>query len=306
MIYPINRYARLELSGGMMQLQASATTIRPAGSRPATTSSRSTAQSLFANGNLMPLGARLRPRDDGVPRVRPARRATRCALGYEYSPKLGDSFISRQTVDVDARKYMRLATNGVLAFRFRGLQELGRLPDVPLLRRQLRDARLRLPRSSSATSAFFANAELRFPLIEATLTPFGVLGGLRAVAFANIGGAQIAQPCRSTSLRTTTRAGRADHSATRRTSSPAPITPVYGPPYVVNGLRLVDGRASYGIGLETFALGFPIHFDWAWRTLLNKRWEDYVYSYQASLDGYSSGSTWLRKPKFCFWIGYDF
>ena len=34
----------------------------------------------------------------------------------------------------------------------------------------------------------FANAELRFPLIEAMLTPLGVLGGIRGVAFANIGG----------------------------------------------------------------------------------------------------------------------
>ena len=42
----------------------------------------------------------------------------------------------------------------------------------------------------------------------------------------------------------------------------------------VSGFRLVDGRASYGFGLETFALGFPIHFDWAWRTLFNKSWED--------------------------------
>ena len=84
------------------------------------------------------------------------------------------------------------------------------------------------------------------------------------------------------------------------------VTPVYGTPYVVDGLRLVDSQASYGIGLETFALGFPIHFDWSWRTLLNKAWEDYVYAYQASLDGYSSGSAWLRRPKFSVWIGYDF
>ena len=31
--------------------------------------------------------------------------------------------------------------------------------------------------------------ELRFPLIEAMLTPLGVLGGVRGVAFANVGGA---------------------------------------------------------------------------------------------------------------------
>ncbi len=34
----------------------------------------------------------------------------------------------------------------------------------------------------------FLNAELRFPLIEAMLTPIGVLGGIRGVFFANMGG----------------------------------------------------------------------------------------------------------------------
>ena len=33
------------------------------------------------------------------------------------------------------------------------------------------------------------NAELRFPLIEAMLTPLGVLGGIRGVFFAGMGGA---------------------------------------------------------------------------------------------------------------------
>ena len=37
--------------------------------------------------------------------------------------------------------------------------------------------------------AFFLNAELRFPLIEAMLTPIGILGGIRGVFFANAGGA---------------------------------------------------------------------------------------------------------------------
>ena len=40
----------------------------------------------------------------------------------------------------------------------------------------------------------FANAELRFPLIEAALTPIGVIGGIRGVFFANIGGALVQQP----------------------------------------------------------------------------------------------------------------
>jgi hypothetical protein len=53
------------------------------------------------------------------------------------------------------------------------------------------------------------------------------------------------------------------------------------------------------VGLETFALGFPIHFDWSWRTLFNRKWEDYLFA----LDG---GSGPFRDVKFSVWIGYDF
>ncbi|MGE5358921.1 MAG: hypothetical protein ACM3NQ_07855, partial [Bacteroidales bacterium] len=64
------------------------------------------------------------------------------------------------------------------------------------------------------------------------------------------------------------------------------------------GFRLRDGRASYGIGLETFALGFPIHFDWSWRTLFNHSWENVLF-------GPVQAEAW-RKPRFQVWIGYDF
>ena len=82
--------------------------------------------------------------------------------------------------------------------------------------------------------------------------------------------------------------------------------PVFGLPANIGGLKLVDGRASYGVGLETFALGFPIHFDWSWRTLFNRAWEDLVFAYPASANGVASGSEWFRKVKFSMWIGYDF
>ena len=52
------------------------------------------------------------------------------------------------------------------------------------------------------------------------------------------------------------------------------------------------------MGLETFALGFPIHFDWSWRTLFNKDWEDITFHP-------SGGSETFRRPKFTMWIGYD-
>jgi hypothetical protein len=88
-------------------------------------------------------------------------------------------------------------------------------------------------------------------------------------------------------------------------TSPIGFTPIFGPTTNIDGFKLVDGRASYGIGLETFALGFPIHFDWSWRTLFNETWEDYLFAYQGSLEG-TTGSKWFRKPRFSMWIGYDF
>ena len=75
--------------------------------------------------------------------------------------------------------------------------------------------------------------------------------------------------------------------------------PIYGPEKTVSGFRLRDARASYGLGLETFALGFPIHFDWSWRTLFNRDWEDQLFSA-------TGGSASFRKPRFAMWIGYDF
>ena len=83
--------------------------------------------------------------------------------------------------------------------------------------------------------------------------------------------------------------------------------PVFGDPITIDGFRLIDSRASYGVGLETFALGFPIHFDWSWRTLFNKDYEDIYYAYQAANDGWMGRpSDWFRKVKFSLWIGYDF
>ena len=152
--------------------------------------------------------------------------------------------------------------------------------------------------------AGYLNAELRFPFIEAMLTPIGVLGGIRGVLFANMGGAgfgETTDPARQ---------GEPFTWASRSAETYTPIvgystlnafqqTPIFGEPTVISGLRLVDARASYGIGLETFALGFPVHFDWSWRTLLNKDWEDLRFAA-------FGGSSAFRKPKFSLWIGYDF
>jgi len=144
----------------------------------------------------------------------------------------------------------------------------------------------------------FANAELRFPFIEAMLTPLGVLGGVRGVFFAGMGGAHFdGQPF------TWWKTGSSVETPVIGLTDPDRLTglqqPILGPKTTVSGFRLIDARASYGLGLETFLIGFPVHFDWSWRTLLNKDYEDVVFALQG-------GHSAFRKPKFALWIGYDF
>ena len=145
-----------------------------------------------------------------------------------------------------------------------------------------------------------ANAELRFPLIEAALTPIGVIGGIRGVFFAGVGGAwfpdqKSANPCAgggASNFKFLTNETQLCQVITgaqaRRVRQPDSSSPIRSPDCNrrrstmlrgrCTGFRLQDARASYGIGLETFALGFPIHFDWSWRTMFNKDWEDVVFS----------------------------
>ena len=158
----------------------------------------------------------------------------------------------------------------MLAFRARGFKSWGEFPGYMYFggNSELRGYDYL---EFLGNKAFFANAELRFPLIEAALTPLGVIGGLRGVFFANFGGAGLRR--------------RADDGLDD--NDPIEYTPLIGfeldptslgrrharcsaDPQIIAGFKLVDGRASYGVGLETFALGFPIHFDWSWRTLFNK------------------------------------
>ena len=108
-------------------------------------------------------------------------------LSYEIAPKIGNT-LSRQTFDGDARKYFRLGATGLLALRARGFKSSGDSPDFTYFggNSELRGYDYL---SFIGQNAFFANAELRFPLIDAMATPIGVLGGVRATLFAGIGGA---------------------------------------------------------------------------------------------------------------------
>jgi outer membrane protein assembly factor BamA len=223
-------------------------------------------------------------------------------LAYDVAPPVAGS-LSRQTVDTDVRYYQRLATSGVLAMRFRGFKSVGSSPDFLYFggNSEMRGYNYL---EFVGQNAVFANAELRFPLIEAALTPVGVIGGIRGVFYANIGGGWFnGQDYQFATTSEEKYTPIIDYVRDEFGIVPDPVTlqaiPIYGPEQTIRGFRLRDGRASYGLGLETFALGFPIHFDWSWRTLFNRDWEDKLFAA-------AGGSSTFRKPRFAMWIGYDF
>jgi len=300
-IYPVNRYSRFELSGGLVQidekyndpsLQELADQYQQA----------QFGQAVLRSGFLVPLSAAFVNETTVFREFGPLAGRT-MRLAYDVAPKIGNS-LSRQTFDGDIRYYQRLATSGVLALRLRGFKSIGASPDF-LYFGGNSEMRGYDYLSFVGQNVVFANAELRFPLIEAALTPIGVIGGIRGVFFANVGGGWFnSQPFKfatSAAESVTPVIGNQTDAAGNVLVNPVTggTIPVYGSPVQISGLRLEDGRASYGLGLETFALGFPIHFDWSWRTLLNKDWENYVFSG-------SGGSSAFRKPRFAVWIGYDF
>jgi hypothetical protein len=306
-IYPLNRYARLELSGGFLQFSQEY-------NEPALQDIANQYQLdnygriLFVDGQFMPFGISF-VRETTVFREYGPLSGNTMLLGYEYAPSWG-SLLSRQTFEGDARYYLRLGTNGVLAFRARGYKSWGEFPGYFYFggNSELRGYDYL---GFLGNKGFFGNAELRFPIIEAALTPIGVVGGLRGVFFFGFGAAGYEGiPMNVWTDKTTVETPIIDY-VINPLANPfeSPYVPVYGVPRPVSGFRLIDSRASYGVGLETFALGFPIHLDWSWRTLFNREWEDVVYSYSAFLDGDvgpGAGSKWFRKVRFSVWIGYDF
>src|SRR4051812_6789798 len=323
-IYPFSRYRRVELSGGVTQVEEE---YNDPGLQQQSQAYQQAlyGQPVFRNGTLMPLGAAFIQETTIFREFGPLSGST-MRLAYDISPPVA-GLLSRQTMDGDARYYQRIASTGVLALRAKGFHSFGDFPDFQYFGGN-GDLRGYDYLQFAGQNVVQANAELRFPLIEAALTPIGVIGGIRGVFFAGIGGAWFSNssavsPCtgeaRGFQFSTNTTAlcqvptgykidalGNIATTVNPATGQPIPVLNYTA--QGVSGFRLQDGRASYGLGLETFALGFPIHFDWSWRTLMNHGWEDIVFAC-ATVDNSGrcvSGANEFRKARFAVWIGYDF
>ena len=145
-------------------------------------------------------------------------------------------------------------------------------------------------------NAFFLNAELRFPLIEAMATPIGILGGIRGTFFANMGGAYVGGHSRSRSGPNNTTIERPIIGYDQRRR---PGRPIYGAAVPIDGFRL-RRRARV---LRHQPADLRARLPRALRLVVEDAVQQGLGRRRLRLQG---GSNEFRKVKFSVWIGYDF
>jgi len=264
--YPLDKFRRLEFNGGFYKIaQQYEDPQVDAYVRDQLTQQGLDPNTYLINGYFLPLGMRIVQETTRFREFGPLTGST-FSIGASASPAVG-GIKGRFTVDADLRKYMSLGT-ALLALRFRGFHSTGDYPDYFAFGGNS-DMRGYEYYSFQGNTGFFTNVEFRFPIIDVMKTPIGILGPVRGTLYAGMGGAHYK--------------GQPFTFWTTEPGTSYVNDPVFGEP--VTGRRLVDGRASYGIGLEFFFLGYPMHFDWSKLTDLQ---------------------TVSANTKFSFWIGYDF
>lgn len=168
-----------------------------------------------------------------------------------YLP-ISSKFLNATNVEADLRQYLRLDNHTLLAFRFNGFYSGGKHPQLYYTggNNTIRSAEFL---GLVGDRGFTFNAEFRFPLIHLAQTPLGLVGPLRGVFFFDTG----AVWSKGQDFRFFEKG---------------------------QGLKLKDGLASYGFGIQFFLGGLPLHFDWVYRT-------DFKSVHYKGMQ---------------FWIGFDF
>jgi outer membrane protein assembly factor BamA len=270
--YPLNKFHRVNISAGAYRLDEGFE--NPDAQFLLEEAARAAGQPFILNsGILVPFTVGLVGETTRFAEFGPLSGST-YSLSAEVAPSLGGA-LGRQTVQADVRKYIRLgSTTSVLAARAHAYYSRGDNPGIFYFggNQELRGYNYL---SLSGNQGFFANLELRVPLINLAATPIGILGPVRGTLFAGMGGAHY-------------RGETYDFASSDPGTSYVnciegnELACVFGEP--VDGFHLVNGRASWGFGLQAFVLGYPLHFDWS------------------KLTDFKVSSPW----RFSFWIGYDF
>jgi hypothetical protein len=223
LIYPFNRSTRAEVSVSAFHQEEDSDLIYYGYELP---------YGQFFNGFALPLQAALISETTRFANYGPNSGHTFRFSAGKYL-KLFSNSLDAYTLDGDLRKYVRIDNYTLLAFRLNGFYSGG--ANALLFwsggNNTLRSADFR---GLVGNKGFMFNAEFRFPLVHAALTPIGVIGPLRGTFFFDIGGLWFnGEPFR-----------------------------VFKP----GSLQLQNALSSYGYGIQFFLFGYPMHFEWITRT----------------------------------------
>ena len=270
--YPVSIFRRLEFGAGLYRLKE--TFEDPLAEQIAREAAAAQGQAYFLNdGWVAPFSVRFVQETTRFREFGPLSGST-ASIGVEFAPAWGDRGLGRQTVDADLRNYLRVgSTTMVLASRLRAFGSWGDAPAVFYFggNQELRG----YPYLGLAgNQGFHANVELRLPLVHLAATPLGLIGPVRGTLYAGVGAAHFKGEKFQFSS--------SDPGVSYVNYDANDPSTWFGEP--VDGFHLVDGRASYGVGLQTFFLGYPLHFDWTWLTDFAKH----------------------SSARFDFWMGFDF
>ena len=183
-VYPLSRFRRLEVSTGIIRQRTRFEDpfldpdINTGGIGFPDDGSfdqfQDALERRYPNGTVIPLTATFVQETTRFRNFGPIAGSSLLA-GVTVSP--GGPFLSRQTINLDARKYFQLGGASLLAMRVRGLWSDGENPDLFWFGGN-GDLRGFEYLSFVGNKGFFANAELRFPIIDAAITPIGFFGPL--------------------------------------------------------------------------------------------------------------------------------
>lgn len=272
--YPLDRFKRIEFSGGIIKqssgFQDACLDPEVAGSVPPDLFFdvcgvnpqlvQDTLQDRYPNGTVLPLGVSYVQETTRFRSFGPLAGST-VRASFDFSP--GGTFLSRRTLDVDARKYFQLGGASLFALRFRGFRSVGDNPDIFWFGGN-GDMRGYPYLSFVGHRGFFANAELRFPLVNALFTPIGFFGGIRGTFFFNVGGAAY------------------NNEPFSPFSSAPRVSRIDGT--LVDGLGLNDSLAAYGFGMTMNLFGIPFHFDWTKLTDLSRTLPGWKFDFWMGYD----------------------
>jgi outer membrane protein assembly factor BamA len=226
LIYPFNRSTRAELSLSVFHQRDDSDLLYYGYKLPF---------GQFFNGMALPVEASLISETTRFANYGPNMGRTIKLSVTKYFKVFTDS-LDAITLEGDFRQYLRLDSQTLFAFRLSGFYSGGK--NALLFwsggNNTVRGAEFR---GLIGNKGFFFNAEFRFPLVMAALTPIGVIGPIRGVFFFDLGGFWF-------------NGQKFNFFETGQ------------------GLKLKDALSSMGFGIEFFLFGYPMHVEWVYLTNL--------------------------------------